>query len=208
MIRTGNFGNMDSVENIQLVLRDNKITANPQSIELLDTSTDTVEYARSEAIAKDKFYYKPVEYTAANTFSRLDYSKEGISRDNAQVFKTAGYPQLTQVQHTAFNIGEILNLDMNAITPNDLIWVANKSNKDWDVLRITSAGIKIADLTLINDSSQLEITFTGSHNLQQDRQPHRPITLAISNSEEETLNGVYRVFCTPRPQDCDHRLHG
>ena len=43
MIRTGNFGNTDSVENIQLVLREDEITADPQSIELLDTSSDAVE---------------------------------------------------------------------------------------------------------------------------------------------------------------------
>ncbi len=34
MIRTGNFGNTDSIENIQVVFKDNKVVANPQSIEL------------------------------------------------------------------------------------------------------------------------------------------------------------------------------
>jgi len=197
MIRTGNFGNTDSIENIQITLKDDEITADPQSIELLDTTNDTVEYARSDAIAKDDFYYKPVEYTASDTFKRLDYTKEGVTRDTAQIFKTAGYPQLQQVQHTAFNIDEILNLDMNAITTNDLIWIANKSNRDWDVLRITSAGIKIADLQLINDATQLEITFTGSHNFTAGSTTTQADYFGISNSEEATLNGVYQVSATP-----------
>ena len=47
-----------------------------------------------------------------------------MDRDHAQVFKTAGYPQLNQVQHTAFDIADLTNLDMNAITASDLIWVA------------------------------------------------------------------------------------
>ena len=197
MIRTGNFGNTDSIENIQIVLKDNEIKADPQSIELLDTSSDTLEYARSEAVVKDNLYYKPVEYTASTTFKRLDYTKEGVSRDTAQVFKTAGYPQLQQVQHTLFNIAEILDLDMNAIKQNDLVWVANKSNLDWDVFRITSAGIKIATLNLINDSTQLEITFTDSHNLSSGSTTTEADYFAISNSEEETLNGVYQVSSTP-----------
>ena len=197
MIRSGNFGNTDSIENIQITLKDNEITADPQSIELLDTPTDTVEYARSESIVKENFYYKPVEYTAASTFKRLDYTKEGVSRDTAQVFKTAGYPQLQQVQHTAFNIDDILNLDINSITTNDLLWVANKSNRDWDVFRITSAGIKIANLHLINDATQLEITFTGSHNLSAGTSTSEADYFAISNSEEITLNGVYQVKATP-----------
>ena len=197
MIRTGNFGNTDSVENIQLVLKEDEITADPQSMELLDTSSDAIEYTRSDTIVKDNFYYKPVEYTASETFKRLDYTKEGISRDTAQLYKTAGYPQLQQVQHTAFNIEELLNLDMNAITTNDLIWVANKSNKDWDVLRITSAGIMIATLEMVNDASQLEITFTGSHNLTAGSTTTQADYFGISNSEELTLNGVYRVSSTP-----------
>mgnify|MGYP003300160229 CR=1 FL=1 len=54
----------------------------------------------------------------------------GVDRDTAQVFKTAGYPQLEQVQHTAFNISDVFNLDVNRVTSSELIWVANKSNKD------------------------------------------------------------------------------
>jgi hypothetical protein len=197
MIRTGNFGNTDSIENIQIVLNENESTADPQSVELLDTLNDTKEYARSNAIAKEDFYYKPVEYTASTTFKRLDYSKEGVSRDTAQVFKTAGYPQLQQVNHTAYNISEILDLDINAINANELVWVANKSNLDWDVLRITSANIKIATLELINDSTQLEITFTGSHNLTAGSTTAEADYFAISNSEEQTLNGVYQIKATP-----------
>jgi len=196
MIRTGNFGNTDSIENIQIVLKDDVITADPQSIELLDTSADAKEYARSDAIIKDDFYYKPVEYTASTTFKRLDYTQAGVSRDTAQVFKTAGYPQPQQVQHTAFNIEDILNLDMNAITTNDLVWVANKSNRDWDVFRISNAGIKIANLILI-DEQQLEITFTGSHNLTAGSTTTEADYFGISNSEETTLNGVYEVKATP-----------
>ena len=197
MIRTGNIGNTDSIENIQITLKDNEVTADPQSIELLDTTNDTVEYARSVGIVKDNFYYKPVEYSASTTFKRLDYSKEGVTRDNTQVFKTAGYPQLSQVQHTAFNIEDIFNLDMNAITTNDLVWVANKSNRDWDVFRITNAGIKIANLKLVNDAAQLEITFTGSHNLSAGSTTTEADFFGISNSEEVTLNGVYKVVATP-----------
>ena len=197
MIRTGKFGNTDSIENIQITLRDNEITADPQSLELFDTSNNTLEYPRSKLVTKTELYSKPVDYTAATTFSRLDYSQEGVDRDIAQVYKTAGYPQLNQVQHTAFNIADILRLDMNAITANDLVWVANKSNGDWDVFRLTSAGYKIATLEQINDAAQLEITFTGSHGLSAGSTSKQADYFGISNSEEITLNGVYQVTSTP-----------
>ena len=197
MIRTGNFGNTDSIENIQIILKDDQITADPQSIELYDTPNDSLEYARSEYISSDDLYYKPVEYTAANTFSRLDYTKQGVDRDSAQVYKTAGYPQLQQVQHTAFTIRDLFNLDVNKASANDLIWVANKSNNDWDVLRMTNTDFKIASLKTINDASQLEITFTGSHGLSGATPTSEADFFAISNSEDESLNAVYQVVETP-----------
>ena len=193
MIRTGQFGNTDSIENIQLTLKDDEVLADPCSIELFDTTNETAEYKRSKAFAKDDFYYKPVDYTASTTFSRLDYSKEGVSRDSAQVYKTAGYPQLQQVQRTVFNESDLLSLDVNAMSANELIWVASKSNNDWDVFRFTNAGIKIATLTPINDNTQLEITFTTSHGLSAGSLTTTADFFAISNSEENTLNGVYQV---------------
>ena len=193
MIRTGKFGNTDAIENIQITLKDTEVTADPQSIELFDTTNESLEYPRSNAVVKENLYYKPIDYTASTTFSKLDYSKEGVSSDIAQIYKTAGYPQLKQVQHTAFRIEELLNLDINRITSNDLVWVANKSNNDWDVFRLTNAKFKIATLTPINDNTQLEITFTTSHGLNAVTSTTEADYFAISNSEENTLNGVYQV---------------
>ena len=193
MIRTGKFGNTDSIENIQIKLGESSITADPQSIELFDSSNFTRNFARSKGIAKEDLYYKPVEYTASTTFSRLDYSKEGFDREHAQVFKTAGYPQVSQVQRTAFDLQELLDIDMNSVTGNDLIWVANKSNNDWDVFRLTNAGFNIATLTPINDQNQLEVTFDKSHGLSGGTSTTEADIFAISNSEERQLNGAYKV---------------
>jgi hypothetical protein len=197
MIRTGQFGNTDSIEHIQLTLRDNEIIADPQSIELLDNSADSGEYTRSKIFVADDFYQKPVEYTASTTFKRLDYSKEGVSRDIAQVFKTAGYPQLTQVQHTAFTMADLALLDINSLQQKDLIWVANKTNNDWDVFRMTNAGVTILNLEIVNDSTQLEITFSGSHGLSAGTKTTEADYFAIANAEEASLNGVYQVDAVP-----------
>ena len=193
MLRTGQFGNTDSVENIQIRLEDDKITADPNSFELFNTSNETVEYARSDAIVKSNMYYKPIDYDASKTFSRLDYTKEGVNRDTAQVYKTAGYPQVSQVQHTAFDIKELLDLDLDTITQNDLIWVANKANGDWDVLRLTNQSYKIENLRRINNDTQLEITFTNSHGLSEGSRTSQADYFAITNAKIAELNGVYQV---------------
>jgi len=200
MLRTGVFGNTDSKENIQITLKDDEINSDPQSIELLDNTADTKEYRRSLGVVKDNLYRMPVEYIASTTFSQLDYNKATVSRDKAQVYKTAGYPQLEQVQHTAFDISDLLNLDVNSITKNDLIWVANKQNKDWDVYRLTSAGIKIDQLSTSANGTRLLIQFTGSHGLSAGSNTTEADYFAISNSEATTLNRVFQVSSVP-----DHR---
>ena len=197
MIRTGKFGNTDSIENIQITLKDDEVTANPQSIELLATSNQDKQYTRSLAVVGSDLYYKPVEYNTSTTFSKYDYTEQGVDNDSIQLLKTAGYPQLTQVQQTAFDISDLLNIDMNSVTGNDLIWVANKSNKDWDVYRLTSASYKISTLKTINGALQLEIKFTGSHGLSAGSTTTEADYFGISNSEEVTLNGVYRVSSVP-----------
>ena len=197
MIRTGQFGNVDSIENIQVTLKASEVGADPQSIEFLNTTNESKSYARSLGVAESELYYKPVDYDAATTFSRLDYTKEGVDRDNAQIFKTAGYPQLSQVQKTVFNIEQLLDLDIKTMKTNDLIWVANKANNDWDVLRLTSVGFKIDKIRQVNDEQQLEITFTGSHGLSAGSTTTQPDYFAITNSAEVTLDGVYQVANTP-----------
>ena len=193
MIRIGRFGNTDARENIQMTLKIDEILANPQSIELLDTSNETKTYARSLGVVKNDFYSKPVEYTPSSTFAKYDYTTAGVSRDTVQVYKNAGYPQINQVSYTAFNISDFLNLDVNSLKQNELIWVANKSNLDWDVFRVTSAGIKIASLRSINEATELEITFTDSHGLSAGTTSTLADYFAIANAEEGEMNQVYQV---------------
>ena len=193
MIRTGKFGNSDSLESIQVNLDPAKITSNRQSFEFFDTTNDTRSYTRSLYVAKGDMYSKPVDYSSSSTFARYNYDTVGVDRDSVRFYATAGYPQVSQVQHTFFNIDDLLQLDVNNVTTNDLVWIANKSNNDWDVLRITTAPFKIASLTPINDGEQLQIIFTDSHNLSAGSPTSLPDYFAIANSESEQANQVYTV---------------
>ena len=64
-----------------------------------------------------------------------------------------------------------------------MIWVANKPNTDWDVYRFTNAGVKIATLKPINEATQMEMTFTGSHGLSADSLSAQSDYFAITSSE-------------------------
>jgi len=193
MIRTGRFGNTDSRENVQITLKENEIVANPQSLEFFDTSNFTKDYARSLGVSKTDFYYDPVEYTASTTFVKYDETKEGVDKDTIQKLKTAGYPQVNQVHHTAFNQFELLDLDVTSFEGNDLIWVANKSNSDWDVFRLTSANVTIVEVQSLNENTQMLIKFSDSHGLSAPTNRTEADYFAITNSQDQDLNKVFVV---------------
>ena len=124
-------------------------------MELFDTTNETRRVLKDPLyVAKtDSMYHQPVEYTAATTFGRLDYTKAGVrQRYMHRSIKTAGYPQLNQVQHTAFDITDLTNLDMNAITANDLgMGSEQEQTKIGTCLELTSQlNCKIAQLSSIN----------------------------------------------------------
>ena len=194
MIKVGELGNVGGSQSIQFVLSDGSFTSNVQSIELLNNDNQKEEYSRSVSIISDNFYSKPPEYTASNTFSQHDYTQQGYDRDVAQKYKTAGYVRITDPQHTAFNESDILNLSINDIGNNDLIWVAKKSNNDWDVQRITNTRLNVISVRPVNNNSQIILGFNGLHRLIEGQY------MAISNSQFTTLNKVYKVKLVVDPK--------
>jgi len=191
MIKVGEFGNTESKKSIQIRMSDNSFTNNIQSIEILDNSTDSLNWDKSVRVLSSELYNKPVEYVAQETFSLYDYNTEGTDKDTVQKFKTAGYPRLLDVDHTAFTTSDLLNLNVSAITKNDLVWIAKKDNSEWDVLRLTSTGLKIAGMRQINNATQVEILLTGNHNFIKGDY------FTILNSQFTPLNGVYQIYSTP-----------
>jgi len=190
MIGVGEFGNSDNTKSVQITMDDTKFTDNIQSIEILDNPTNNSDWSKSIRVLVDDLYNKPLDYVA-DSFSRYDYSSAGIDRDVVQIYKTAGYPRLQDVQHTAFKVKDITNLDVNLIEDNDLLWIANKENLDWDVQRISKTNIKIVRIENVNEGLQLQVTLDKDHSFTKN------IYFAIRNSEFTNLNGVYKISSVP-----------
>jgi hypothetical protein len=191
MIRVGEFGNTDNKKSVQISMPDDTFTSNIQSIEILDSVLDSLNWEKSVRVLTAELYNKPLEYSSQETFSLYDYSQEGTDKNTVEKFKTAGYPRLFDVEHTAFTSTDLLNLDVSAITKHDLVWVAKKDNHEWDVLRLTATGLKITAMRQINNATQLEVILTANHNFVAGDY------FTILNSQYTQLNGVYKVYSTP-----------
>ena len=190
MIKVGEFGNTDGLNSVQIQMPDNTFTSNIQSIELLDPGS-TKEYVRSAGVSTTDLYSTPVEYTASSTFDRYDYTQAGVDRDTVQEYKTAGWPRLQDVQHTAYDETALQNLDIDSIQNNDLVWIARKENTEWDVQRITNSGVTVAKIESFNNDTQLVITFTLAHSFVKNNY------IAIRNSQFAEFNGVYKIQEVP-----------
>ena len=186
MLRVGEFGNTDALKSLQIKMPDNLFTNNIQSIEVLDPGA-TKSYTRSAGVENEDIYSKPLEFTASTTFGRYDYTKAGFDRETPQVFKTAGWPRVQDVKHTAFNINDLTNLDMNNVQNNDLVWIAKKTNTDWDVQRITSTNNTIKTIKSYNGDTQILITTNLSHTFSKGDY------IGVRNSQFADLNGAYEV---------------
>ena len=187
MIKVGEFGNLDSSKSVQFVLSDDTFKSNSQSIELLNDDNQNKEYARSIAVTSDQLYFKPLEYQASETFLQYDYDMQGYDRDVAQKYRTAGYVRTTDAQHTAFNEEDLLNLNINEISNKDLIWIARKTNFDWDVQRITNTNLNLVSIKPFNNNTQVVLLLNGAHNLSVGQY------IAVNNSQFPLLNRVYQV---------------
>ena len=189
-VRVGEFGNCDGLKSVQIKMPDSTFTNNVQSIELLDSGQKQA-YTRSATATAEQLYSKPLEYTASTTFAQYDYTQEGFDRDTPVVIKHAGWPRLQDVQHTAFDITQLENLDMNNISNNDLVWIAKKANADWDVQRVTSANNTVKSIQSFNNDTQILIETNLSHNFAKGDY------IGIRNSQFEEFNGVYEIQEVP-----------
>ncbi len=193
MIRAGEFGNVDNAQSVQIRMPSDKFTSNIQSIEILDDVADQSNWEKSARVIKSQLFSKPLEYMAHDTFSRYDYSQPGIDKDAVQKYKTAGYPRLVDADHTAYNINDLLNLNVSSVTKNDLVWIAKKENNDWDMLRLTATGLRIIAMRQINNGTQVEVILTQPHGFEAGEY------FAILNSQFVQLNGVFKIVSTPNP---------
>jgi len=194
MIRVGEFGMCDGLQSVQIKMPDSTFTNNVQSIELLDVGSDAT-YNRSVGVSANDLYFKPLEYTASSTFDRYDYSKAGFDRDVIQKFKTAGWPRIEDVQHTAYDITDIEKLDVNNVKNNDLIWIAKKANTDWDVQRITSTSNTVASIRSFNNDTQIIVKTKLTHGFVKNAYT------AIRNSQFTEFNGVYQIQEVPNSNE-------
>lgn len=146
--RTGRFGGLDQLREIEFNITKDSFVINPQPLLIADSlpSNITDRYYR---LVESDFSIKPLPFTT--DVNPTDYE--------AEPKRVAGFVKNEQVEFVVANRDDILNLDITQFSENDHIWVTFDNNFDWTVLRYNeSANLHILEVTKDNDTVRIDLT--------------------------------------------------
>jgi len=152
-LRLGQYGAVDTFDEVEFVLDESKFRLEPQTAELV-TSVDNSRTDLIYQISKNNVYFAPADY-------------DGTPFPSKYVYKTftpnSGYVNPEHVNYTVSFYDELLTLDINELSIGDYVWVLNEQQewkvyqyivKPYSVISIESSGDEYA----IKFDSRVDIT--------------------------------------------------
>jgi len=182
--RVGYYGSFETFKELEVPLVEGTFADNPQTINFVDSVPVPPAELINYSLPSD-LVITPSNYQSSDTFVTT-------SDIDVMQLNTAGYARFDDVNLTSFTEDELLTFTTtNSISEGSIIWVANKNNNDWDVLRYTLSPSRIISMTpdpIVND--QLNFVTDGIHGLSAGD--------IISVSEfDSTMDGIYKISSIP-----------
>ena len=185
-VRVGEYGAIDSNEQIEVALPESSFTENPGFLQFLNNgdleTAGSFGYSPS-GTGDHQIRIVPKKYTKDVFLTTKD--KINIEGE----IRTAGYIKNTDINGTIFDIenADALGIKtlIQSIGSGFKLWVAKKRNKDWDLLRAQQLGIQVTNITNALGGN-LEVTTNGRHNLLAD-------DFIVLKNFSDTFDFIYRV---------------
>ena len=121
-LRVGQYGALDTFEEVEFVIDESKFRLEPQSVELVsyvDTSRTDLVYQ----IAKSDMYYAPESYN--NKPFPASYALDIFTKD-------AGYVNVDHIDYVVAGYSDILNINIADFEIGEYIWVLSEK-QNWNV---------------------------------------------------------------------------
>lgn len=173
--RVGQYGSFTTYNEFEVPLPETKFVENPQVISFVNSIPDKF---------KDLVYYvTPLDLTISDSLPNF------VTTPGESLFKLmhTGYPQISDVDNTAYNFDSLINLANNsALSVGDTIWVGATGVGDWNVYRYAFVPVGITNVEIDVAYTSLLITTNGSHELVSGE------LISITNIDS-SVNGIYQV---------------
>ena len=159
--RIGHYGSYETFRELEISLVEGSFIENPQIINFVDSISTVSNKLIVYSTASDRVI-TPVNYSTTETF---------VTINNSDIFQisSAGYANINDVDHTAYDQNTLLNIKNNGsiLLNNQVVWVANKPNGDWGIYRYSLSRSRIVEVVLSSsEENQLILTNNIAHNLQ------------------------------------------
>ena len=169
--RVGEYGAVDTFEEVEFVLNESNFKINPQPIELVNSIDPTITDYVYRQIPAD-VYIKPQNYT----------SNLWPIKNNNNFLRSAGYVRKENVKAEVDTLDDLIGTDVNKFVNGDYVWTAFEG-RNWNVYRVTPATNKIIDVTYVG--TKLTITCQNTVTVSVDD--------VIGINQTATINGFYKV---------------
>lgn len=145
-LRVGQYGALDTFEEVEFVIDESKFRLEPQTIELVDF-VDTSRTDLVYQISKSDMYDAPATYN--NKPFPASYTPEIFTR-------SAGYVNNEHVDHVVSSYADILNLNIADVEIGEYVWVLSEK-QDWNVYIHSKTEYSITEIT--QNYEEYTITF-------------------------------------------------
>jgi len=171
--RTGRFGGVDQLTEVELELERNNFKLNPQPI-LIEQAPSTLDTDQYYRVSGSNFTISPIPYTTDINPVSLD----------VDFTNTAGYVNAEQIQHSVSTMADLSTLDISTVNENDHIWITFDAT-EWSVLRLNESPLLlIVSAERFNDTTVV-VTLNRPHSLEVDQY--------IGIREALNLTGFFKI---------------
>jgi hypothetical protein len=134
-IRTGQYGALDSFDEVEYLLDETKFRIEPQTVELVNT----VDITRTDLV-----YQYPLKdvYLSNQSYTHSPFP---TTNDTTEFSKTGGYVAIDQVNFLARNATDVLALDINTVSIDSYIWVPEYL-QTWNVFKHILSPVRIVQI--------------------------------------------------------------
>lgn len=142
--RIGEYGAVDSFDEIEIILDESKFKVNPQPVEFVDfIDPDLTDFVYRQV--PSDIYIKPNEYK--NNLWPVKNSRNYL--------RTPGYIRSEDVKVSIDSLENLIDIDISNFREGDYVWCAFES-KDWNVYRLTRMNFKVLNISYTNSIVTVE----------------------------------------------------
>lgn len=182
--RVGEYGALDTFEEVEFVLDESQFKINPQPLELVNAiNTTDVDFVYRQTL--NDVYIKPSNFT----------NKVWQTKQLDNFLRTPGYIRKEDVRINLNSVTDLVDVDIEGFMEGDYVWTAFEGTS-WNVYRFTKSKYKILNATHTSNLLEIQCNRSVDYQVGQVIGIETPINETTIDGEQNTnvkLQGFFVI---------------